>query len=411
MSKKNIAFFLIFIILVLFILQEIRITTIDDLAYVVAIGLDTGENDLLKVSFQIANTSGSGSSSGGSSANSEQTSNSTIHTVETSSIDNAINLINTYLSKQLSLAHCKAIVISEELAAGGISNYIYTLINKMEISPKCNIIISRVESDYFLQKASTSMETSSTKYYQIIPTTKDFTGFTDTITLRDFFSRMGDTFAQPYTILGSVNTGNNNNSMVSLDEDSSATKAGESIIESPNSIEISGIAVFNADTMVGQLNSIETICHLILSNKLENSTISIPSPFSDTETIDLSISLRKNSDLDVELVNGSPFVKADVFIDARILTMTKDSDYLNSKNLSEIENYANSYLETQINNYFYKTSKIFKSDILGLGKYVVSDFVTWHEWVEFDWLNQYENAFFVVNVETDVKSGYLLLET
>ena len=47
------------------------VQSIDDLAYVVAIGLDTGENDLLKVSFQIANTSGSGSSSGGSSANSE----------------------------------------------------------------------------------------------------------------------------------------------------------------------------------------------------------------------------------------------------------------------------------------------------------------------------------------------------
>lgn len=406
MSKKNIAFFLIFIILVVFIAKEIRIRTIDDLAYVVAIGLDSGDNDILKVTFQIASTTGSTSS-----ANSESTSNSTISTVETSSIDNAINLMNTYLSKELSLAHCKAIVISEELASGGIANYLYTLINKMEISPKCNIIISRVNSDYFLKESSSSIEKNTTKYYQIIPTTANITGYTDTITLRDFFSRMGDTFAQPYTILGNVNTGNNSNNSLLPTESSAVTKAGESNMKSPNKVEISGIAVFNADTMVGQLNSIETICHLILSNKLKTCNITIPSPFSDTDTIDLSINFKKSTKIDVEILNGSPFVKTKVYVNARILTMTKDSDYLNSKNLSEIEEYANSYLESQINNYFYKTSKEYKSDILGLGKYVVGDFLTWNEWIEYDWLNQYENAFFNVNVQTDVKSGYLLLET
>ena len=407
MVKKNIAIFLIFVILVIFIAKEIKIRTIDDLAYVIAIGLDSGENDILKVSFQIANTS-----SNNSSASSESTSNSTISTIETSSIGNAINLMNTYISKELSLAHCKAIVISEDLASSGISNYLYTLINKMEISPKCNIIISRVNSDYFLQESSSSIEKNTTKFYQIIPTTADFTGYTDTITLRDFFSRMGDTFAQPYTILGNVNTGSHNkNNTDSSVEDLTATKAGESNIKSPNKVEINGIAVFNADTMVGQLNSIETICHLILSNKLKNSNISIPSPFSDTNTIDLSINLKKPTKIDVQILNGSPYVKCNIYINARILTMTKDSDYLNSKNLSEIEEYANSYIESQVYNYFYKTSKEYKSDILGLGKYVVDDFLTWDEWINYDWLNQYENAFFDVNVQTDVKSGYLLLET
>lgn len=401
MVKKNIAVFLIFILLVIFIAKEIRIRTIDDLAYVVAIGLDSGDNDILKVSFQIANTS-----SNSSSDSSENSSNSTISTIETSSIDNAINLMNTYISKEVSLAHCKAIVISEDLASKGISSYLYTLINKMEISPKCNIIISRVNTDYFLKEASLNIEKNTTKFYEIIPTTANYTGYTDTITLRDFFSRMGDTFAQPYTILGNVNVSNDNNSSYQNDGVNVSNN-----VQSPNKVDISGIAVFNADTMVGQLNSIETICHLILSNKLENSNITIPSPFSNTDTIDLSINLKKSTKIDVENLNGSPYVKSNVYINARILTMTKNSDYMNSKNLSEIEEYTNSYLESQIYNYFYKTSKEYKSDILGLGKYVVDDFLTWDEWVDYDWLTQYENAFFDVSVQTDVKSGYLLLET
>ena len=199
MIKKFIAFALIFII---FAIQEIKITTIDDLAYVVAIGLDVGEKDLLKVTFQIATTEENSSSSDSSNGSSK----STTSTVETSSIDNAINLVNTYISKEISLSHCKAIVISEDLASKGISSYLYTLINKLEISPKCHIIISNVDSEYFLAQSSNNLEKNSTNYYEIISTTAEYTGYTDPITLREFFSKMGDSFTQPYTILGSANT-------------------------------------------------------------------------------------------------------------------------------------------------------------------------------------------------------------
>ena len=40
-----------------------------------------------------------------------------------------------------------------------------------------------------------------------------------------------------------------------------------------------GLAVFRGDTLVGELNSIETLCHLITTNNLRTATISIPSPF------------------------------------------------------------------------------------------------------------------------------------
>ena len=410
MVKKYIAFALIIFVLTIFISKEIRITTIDDYAYVVAIGIDAGEENVLKVSFQIASTSENSSDSGGA----DSAATSTVSTVEASSIDNALTLVNTYTSKELSLAHCKIIVISEEIANGGISDYLYTLINKMEISPKCNIIISKVDCDNFLKQASSNLEKNSTRYYEIIETTANYTGYTETITLSDFFSKMEDTFAQPYSILGSVNTDDKTNedaSTFSNSETEKNVKAGESNIKSKNKVEIAGIAVFNADTMVGELNAIETICHLILSNKLENCKITIPSPFDNSEKIDLSLTQKKNTKFDIKILNGSPYIKANVKVNARILTMNKDSDYLNSDNLKEIEEYANSYLESQILNYFYKTSKEFNSDILGLGKYVVSDFTTWNDWIEFDWLNNYENSFFDVNVDTNVKSGYLLLET
>lgn len=80
------------------------------MAYVVAFGLDKGETNTLKLSLQFAVLSNSGSE------NSSQSQQSTITTVECDSINSGLNLVNSYISKTLNLSHCKAVVISEELA-------------------------------------------------------------------------------------------------------------------------------------------------------------------------------------------------------------------------------------------------------------------------------------------------------
>lgn len=43
------------------------------------------------------------------------------------------------------------------------------------------------------------------------------------------------------------------------------------------------------------------------------------------------------------------------------------------------------------------------------GKHVISNFLTLDEWNNYDWLNNYQNSFFNVNVEVNVTSGYLLM--
>ena len=91
--------------------------SIDTLGYVVGIGVDIGENDVLKLSFQIATPASSqgGSSSKGGSSSSSTSESSTyiINTVECNSVDTGLNLINSHISKNLNLSHCKVIVFSE----------------------------------------------------------------------------------------------------------------------------------------------------------------------------------------------------------------------------------------------------------------------------------------------------------
>ena len=111
--------------------------SIDKLAYVVAIGIDSSETQGFNFSFQFTNVT-SNTESG-----TAEKSPSIVNSVEANSIGSAINLMNTYIGKRLNLSHCKVIVISEDVAVSGISKHIYTLMNDTQIRPSANIVISK----------------------------------------------------------------------------------------------------------------------------------------------------------------------------------------------------------------------------------------------------------------------------
>ena len=138
-ARKFLIFIIILVLLLLTFFGMNSINAIDNLAYVVSMGFDIKDSGKLELSFQIAIPSGS---SGSSSSDSSQSSDSIINSVECNTLESGINLVNSYLGKKLNLSHCKAIVFSEEIAAKGIGEYLYTLVNNIEIRPTCNVIIS-----------------------------------------------------------------------------------------------------------------------------------------------------------------------------------------------------------------------------------------------------------------------------
>ena len=141
---------------------------------------------------------------------------------------------------------------------------------------------------------------------------------------------------------------------------------------------------------------------------MEECIFSIPSPFDEDNGIDLYLTLDDKCSNDVKIINGSPYISCDVKLNARILSANKNSNYFEEENLELKESYANSYIKSQIEAYLYKTSKDYKSDIAVFGKHAVKYFSTWDEWLEYNWLDNYSNSFFNVNVDVNVISSYLI---
>ena len=407
MSKKIIILIFLLIFLLLLSNNIFYEEDIDHLAYVIAIGIDKGEKEKLKISFQISIPESGSSDSGSSDSSSSKSKDTTITTVECSSLDSGINLANGYISKELNLSHCKILAISEELAKDGISDYIYTAINSIELRPNCNFIICKNSCMEFLEKSKPDLENLTAQYYEVATTASKYSSYTSDINIVDFFLNLTDTFGEACAILGSTSNKEKRGNLM----------AGETNIETSSrdskdwNIEILGLAVFKGDKLVGELDGFETTAYLILTNKLKKSIIAIPDPNDNNKTIDLQIKLNKKTDNKVTLKGDFPYISSNVYISSNILSMSSKKNYLDEKELIKLENLANDYIKDLILKYFEKTSKKYNSDVAGIGKHAVKYFLIWDKWTDYNWLDKYKNAIFDVNVNTKVNSSYLLLKS
>ena len=401
---------------------------IDDLSYAVAIGVDIGETSKYRISLQlttmessatesaISNSSGassgeSGSSNSGGGSSSQTSSNYIIQTMETDSIDSALNIANSYINKTINLSHCKILLVSEEIAKQGVEPLVNSLINKVETRPDCSIIVSKIPNGEFNSEKKPKIEELISQYYDVASNIETGRGYSETIKLNEFYLTLNDSFYQPYSSLGTTyNTSKNtNNENVSSNLDSQS----KTLITNTEkqSVEVMGLGVFKKDKLVGTLTANQTLSHQLITNELDFSTINITSPFNPNETLDIYISTYKSPKIKVDITNGSPFVQVNLYVAARIVSFNSyEINLLTEEKLNLVQNTVKSYLENQIYDYLNTTAKKYNSDISGLGRFAVKNFKTINDWNNYNWLENYQNCTFKVNIDTSIKTGNLLTQ-
>lgn len=345
---------------------------------------------------------------------SNTSSNYMVNTVETDTLDSAINISNAYMNKNINLSHCKILVVSEEVAKKGIEDLVNSLINKVEIRPDCNIVVSKIPKGEFTDSDETQLEKVLYKYYDIVSNIDSGYGYSEAIKLSDFYLDLNDSFRQPFATLGiTSNNSKTNLDNVNKDEKSNLDVQSRTLTSTPDevAVETMGLAVFNNDTLVGTLSANQTMCHQLIIDTFNHCTLNIPSPFHANETLDIYFSQLKSPKIKVNITNGSPFVEINLYLTSRILSFnSKETNTLTEEKLNIIKSTIIQHMEKQMYDYLDKTSKELNSDIGGIGRYAAQNFKTSKEWENYNWLENYKNCTFKVNISTTVKAGQLLTE-
>ena len=374
---------------------------IEELAYVVAIGLDINDENKLELSVQIATSENK--SSDNSSGNTSQSNSSNVTTIKCNSIDTGLSLINNHISKKLNLSHCQVIVFSEDLARIGISNYIESLLNNSEIRNDCSIIISKCFAKDYLNSVDPALENLTARYYESTINSAKYTGYTIDMTLFEFYSKLKDSCSEAYAVLGTALQKGQINMPIKENAD---YIAGNNPITDKDVIDNLGIAVFKNDKLVGELSGLDSICHILVNNELKSCILSIPIPNFGTNLVDLNLTSEKKTKSTVYFENNIPHITTNIHLVAQGLSMNNQINYDSPEQLKIIENAASVYISKQVSDYLYKTSSL-NSDICGFGRFALKNYLTIDDWYSSKWLDNYKNTIFDVNVHISLKSGNL----
>lgn len=350
---------------------------IDNFYFITALGIDKSDNDLLKLTVQISSTSSENSSGGEGSA---QSSSYKLYSVEATTIDEGITILNNYLNRTINLSHCSAFIISEELAKDGIKTYFNTLSNNTELRHSCELIISSGSAYDVLDKVSNSGEVFSSRLFDYLTASSEYTGFTITSTFGTFFQAIHNDAFEPTAIYTTI---------------------------SDNTIQTSGIAIFKGEFMIGHVDVLDSIAHLSITNELNTCIITIDNPFNENEKIDLELGLYKDSEIKIQIINGTPYISISIFPEGTIRSSGSTFNYIDYNNVKTVESAANAYLENIIKDYLYKITKTYNSDVIGFEGIFKSKYLTRKDCEDVHWKEVFQDSFFDVEVKTKVNSSNL----
>lgn len=449
MKKKFIIILILFVVFITFIAgfsNSYISRRIEHLAYVLVLGIDKGEKARLKISTQFINVS---SSSSGASSDSSQI---VLTSCEANSMFSGLNLLNSYIGKEINLAHCSVVVFSEEIAKEGISSEIYSLINNEEIRSSANIVVTNCKAYDYINNSKPNLENITSKYFDTFDITSKLTGYFSNITLGDFFNRLSERNSDPIAVLGGLNstarseenksssnsskesssssnsgnsdningeTSNSNSSSQDVEDQEkqeiettqNSLVAGKSSIVGGRGTENLGIAIFSGDKYIGELTVWESICHSLIINSIDTCIISVEDPLVKSKQLEIQLSPNKKSKITSNIENGAININIELNLIANIISLNSNINYEDTDTINKISTATQNRLNDELNKYFDKTARKYNVDIDKYYLSILKYFPYQKNFDDFNYKEKLKNANFNCNTHVNIISSLLITKT
>jgi spore germination protein KC len=292
---------------------------LEEQAYVVALGLDKASDNLLNVTFQIANPQ-VGSTTKGEAQNEPP---SEIVSFVVPDILAAKELANTVVSRQVNFGHLRTMIVGEKLAATGqFQHIIGTTLRDPEMRREINLIVSPENASEFIQNNKPTMETRPHKYYTFMTQRWRDTGEVPYSTLNRYYSRVeGELFLAIYA------TTQKRGQRESPNEDNYL--AGEVPQKGGDPVQMIGSAVFKNGRMIGKLTGEETRYALVLRRRALTHTLvgSYPDPLNNKYRFTVRMERRGNTQIKVDVKQDPPVVNVNIPLICQVLSIPSLIDY------------------------------------------------------------------------------------
>lgn len=404
--RKTISITLIVVILVTMLTGCYDLMEPDEMTYVLAIGLDKGVKDKLRLTVEFHTTKGGSSSKSSSSSGGGMGGDYTTITIDAPSFFTGINMINCSLAHRLDFMHTEYVVFSEEMAKTGLSTYIGAVIRYRQIRRSTSIIVAKGSACKFLEENQPFIGSTLSK------TTN--TGYFPPVTLNDFYDGIKSTYRQPIAILGGLNNPNNyqedGEKASAFQSPEGQYYAGEMPRKGGSKVELYGTAVFDGDKMVGELTGDETRLLLMLMGDFKRGFFTIKDPKMPQDVVPLDVRTSRKTKIHVDIKNGKPYINAEIKLEGDILAIQSMINYEDISLKPLLEKAFEQQVKSEMDALIDKCKKE-KSDVFRFGTVACSKFLTIQDWEQYNWNKQFENAEVTVNVTFNIRRTGMLMKS
>lgn len=355
---------------------------LDDLAYVIAIGIDklSGDNNKeVLATYQVAlpvKLIGENTDTGKDVF--------TTFTVQAKSLDEANAKINTLASKELNLSHTKIILYSEELAKESLEGHINSFLSNPNVRPKTIISVCKGKAKDFLENITPVLETSPARYYELILSSFNYTGLLAGTEILNFYINSKADYKSPIAVMSELTENNEG--------------------------KFGGLALFRNEKMVGKIDEELVACHLILTGSLNRDIITLDDIEDNSKTLTLTMKQSKKPKIDVNIKKDTPHIDITVFLDVHLESNGGNTDYLKQENKEKLNNVLSKKITEQLYKYLEQTTTL-SVDPDGFGRYAKVKCLTYPDFKEYNWPEIYKNSKFTIHTNIDLNVAQIVSHT
>ena len=353
---------LLVFILILFISGCYNYQELNDLAIITAIGIDYDEQ--YKVSIQVVNTN----------QISEDEARFTIYTSEGKTVEEALKNISLICPKKIVLSHLEILIYGENVAQKGIANTLDYFLRENDVRGDFYVFIAKDHDAKEILKVITPNENNNAKNIKkMVSEAMKETGKT---TITDF-----NELASNYL--------NKNKDFLIPSININGIEKGKTTEEIPNLfLKIDKTALFKGDKLINYNNDKETIGYNILTNNINETTISY-------KCHDGYINVLLNNFKTSIKIKEKLKVLIDIKADGKISEVTCNTDL----NINKI----NKEINKQLKKYITKTINKFKNnntDIIGIQDLYYKNNNDYYKSIK----NKWHNIKFIINTRININN-------
>lgn len=382
-----------------------------DLAYVVAIGIDTSETSgCYEFTLQITNPI---AISGGSKEEGGEGGEKTISelTVEAPSVFSAVNVANHLYSKRITLAHTALIAFGENIAKAGIYDFAEAVGRSEELRPGTHVTVVRGEAKKYLGEIKPTNEVNPVQYYKMIYGA-GYTGFIPKTTARELYIACVGSDGGVALPLSAVKDEDEKNVYQIKDGFEYLTEdyiAGDIKAEGENKTQSYGMAILSQGKMIATAGAVDTEIYNMLTGKYTMSDVVYKDFHMPDNPVTVIQSQKRKPKIKVNIRDTKPTISIELFFEADFRTVS--GEYLIEEDTGGFNEQAEKAMEEAVSRFLYKTAREYKSDIVMFSDYAKRCFKSRSEFEDYDWVGKYPLAEFEVKVNFDVRRSGLIDRT